>query len=305
MVECTTTSMVRTSGDYAQPPESVNGKVKETREKREELAPKEKAKVRLDSLLVERGLAESREQAQRLILAGRVVHPLGLNLKPGMKVPPDYPVELTETEKYVSRGGYKLEAALKRFGIDVTGLVCLDVGASTGGFTDCLLQAGARLVYAVDVGVSALHPRIQADPRVRVCDRTNARYLSREMFEQPPAFVAMDVSFISVTKILPALSRCVCRNATAIVLLKPQFEAGRQEVSRGRGVLRDPAIHSRVLKKVLEAIPSTGWDVANLMPSPILGGSGNREYLAKLYLGTGSGGAIDVDRVVAEAFLIP
>lgn len=304
MVECTTTSMVRTSGDYAQPPQSVNGKVKEAQEKREESAPREKAKVRLDLLLVERGLAESREQAQRLILAGRVVHPLGLNLKPGMKVPPDYPVELTESEKYVSRGGYKLEAALNRFAIEVAGLVCLDIGASTGGFTDCLLQAGARLVYAVDVGMSALHPRLQADARVRVCDRTNARYLSPAMFEQPPSFVAMDVSFISVTKILPALSRCVSRDTTAVVLLKPQFEAGREEVSRGRGVLRDPAVHSQVLKKVLEAIPSTGWTVADLMPSPILGGAGNREYLAKLHLGTGACGAIDVDQIVAEAFLI-
>ncbi|MCX7625994.1 MAG: TlyA family RNA methyltransferase, partial [Candidatus Sumerlaeaceae bacterium] len=262
MVECTTTSMVRTSGDYAQPPKSVNGKVKEAQEKHDGRAPKGKPKVRLDWLLVERGLAESREQAQKMILAGRVVHPLGQSLKPGMKVPPDYPVELIESEKYVSRGGYKLEAALNRFGLDVAELVCMDIGASTGGFTDCLLQRGARLVYAVDVGVTALHPRLRSDPRVRVLDHTNARYLSPEKFEFQPSFVAIDVSFISGTKILPAVVHCVTKEATAVALLKPQFEAGRADVSRGRGVLRDPALHSHVLRQLLQTIASTGGHVA-------------------------------------------
>lgn len=292
--------MVRTCGAYAHMRKLVNEKVQKATEK---CGKSTGEKKRLDALLVERGLAESREQAQRLILAGQVIHPLGLPLKPGMKVPVDFEVSLSTLPKYVSRGGYKLEAALTRFSIDVTGLVCVDVGASTGGFTDCLLQAGARRVYAVDVGNSTLHARLRNDPRVTILDHTNARYLRRDLFDETPSFATMDVSFISVTKILPALAQCLTNDARAVVLLKPQFEATKEIVSRGRGVLRDPKTHSAVLRSLLAAIVSTGWHVAMLMPSPILGGSGNREYLALLELGSGDS-SIDVDAVVAEAFLI-
>ncbi len=264
----------------------------------------EATKLRLDALLVERGITESREQAQRFILAGRVVHPLGKPLKPGMKVSRDFPLQVVSGEKYVSRGGYKLEAALERFCIEVQGKVCADIGASTGGFTDCLLQQGARLVYAVDVGESTLHPRLRADERVRVISHTNARYLEPRVFDELPSFLAVDLSFISLTKVLPALASCIVPDGKAIVLIKPQFEATHEEVSRGRGVIREPAIHVRIVTELLDRMPALGWQPRGLIPSPILGGEGNREYLALLELGSGAPTGIDVDRVVHEAFVI-
>jgi 23S rRNA (cytidine1920-2'-O)/16S rRNA (cytidine1409-2'-O)-methyltransferase len=221
-----------------------------------------------------------------------------------MKVPKDFPLELLEVEKFVSRGGYKLEAALDRFGIVVQGRVCADVGASTGGFTDCLLQRGAKLVYAVDVGDSTLHRRLRGDGRVRVLDHTNARHLNPAIFTELPSFVAVDVSFISVTKILPAVRRCVAAEGQCVALIKPQFEATREEVSRGRGVIREPAVHKRILEQLLRDMPLLGWHAVGLMVSPILGGQGNREYLAWLEPGKGTAEGIDVDRLVHEAFLI-
>lgn len=266
-------------------------------------------KVRLDALLVERGLAQSREQAHRLILAGRVVSPHLSHPKPGMKVSRTVELAVVGEEKYVSRGGWKLEAALRAFGLTVTGEVCADIGASTGGFTDCLLQHGARLVYAVDVGRSTLHPKLRADTRVRLLEHTNARYLSPGSFDPAPRFVAIDVSFISVLKIMPAVGDSVCRDAQGVVLLKPQFEAGRREVSRGRGLVSDPTVHRRVLKEFVETLPETGWVALGAVPSPILGGSGNREYLVHVRRAERdslpSGEVIDVDALVRAAFLIP
>jgi len=271
-------------------------------------APKsEQEKVRVDVLLVRRGLAESREKAQRLILAGRVHSPSFPRLKPGLSIPADTTLEIIEPERYVSRGGIKLEAALREFSCTVEGKVCVDIGASSGGFTDCLLQHGARLVYAVDVGKATLHPSILQNPRVRVLEHTNARYLAPDLFPEIPSFCTVDVSFISVLKILPALARCMGHEAEGIILIKPQFEALRAEATRTRGIIRDPAIHRRILDEILMTTPSLGWKVIGLIPSPIPGGSGNREYLAHITRCSEAQSAypaIDVDAIVRNAFLI-
>lgn len=235
------------------------------------------AKTRLDVLMVERGLAESREQAQRLILAGKVRGPA--NPKPGMKVPADAVVELVEGERYVSRGGLKLEAALRSFGIDLGGRICADIGASTGGFTDCMLQHGAARVYAVDVGKSQMHERVRGDQRVVLVEHTNARELTAGSLPETVSFVAVDVSFISLEKILGPLACIASPAAEAVFLVKPQFESTREEVSRGKGVIRSPEIHERVIEKVRAAAMAQGWVPVNLAPSPIEGGSGNREFL--------------------------
>jgi 23S rRNA (cytidine1920-2'-O)/16S rRNA (cytidine1409-2'-O)-methyltransferase len=283
---------------------SVNWKVKKVHKNRTTGTQETGKGVRLDVLAVERGLAETREQAQRLILAGQLVAPQGQLLKPGMKVAPDFELHLLAPQKYVSRGGLKLEAALAHFALSVRDCVCVDVGASTGGFTDCLLQHGARLVYAVDVGSSTLHARLRQDRRVRIFDHTNARFLTRGCFDEPPTFAAVDVSFISVTKVLPALAEAAAEDAVGVVLAKPQFEATVAEVSRGHGVLRDPRVHERVLAGLIDAIAATGWWVCGAIPSPILGGSGNREYLVHVSRQPGPAAAVEVEALVREAFLI-
>jgi len=238
---------------------------------------KEKSrKTRIDQLLVKRGLVDTRESAQRLILAGKVKIGEQFAQKAGQRVEPDAEIHLLEPLKYAGRGGTKLEKALDSFRIDVKDKVILDVGASTGGFTDCVLQRGARRVFAVDVGYGQLAWKLRQDPRVTVIDRTNARHLERDLFPETIDLAVMDVSFISATKILPAL---VLIADEAIVLIKPQFEAGPRDVPSG-GVIRDPQIHRRVLCELYQRLE--GWKVHGLIDSPILGGSGNREFFVHL-----------------------
>ncbi len=237
-----------------------------------------KGKLRLDQLLVARGLAESRAKAQALIRAGEVLVDGQLKDKPGALVPEDAQVSLKGRPRYVSRGGEKLAAALEAFGIDPTGKVCLDIGASTGGFTDCLLQHGAKRVYAVDVGKGQLHWKLRTDPRVAVREGLNARYLSFEDIGEPVDLATCDVSFISLRLVLPPLKGIVRPQGDLIALVKPQFEAGRGKVGRG-GVVRDPEVHREVLQGIAEFVEGElGWSVAGAIRSPLLGPAGNVEF---------------------------
>jgi 23S rRNA (cytidine1920-2'-O)/16S rRNA (cytidine1409-2'-O)-methyltransferase len=234
-------------------------------------------KKRLDVVLHERGLAETRSQAQALVLAGRVKG----HSKAGEQVEEDAALEVAPGARFVSRGGEKLAAALEAFGLDVTGEDCLDVGASTGGFTDCLLQAGAARVIALDVGYGQLHPKLREDPRVTVLERTNVRDLRCEDLPYRPAFVACDVSFIGLAKALPPALACAAPGWRAVVLVKPQFEAGPADVGKG-GVVRDPEVHRRVVDAVVEQAPGWGARVLGAEPSPLLGQKGNREFFVNL-----------------------
>jgi len=238
------------------------------------------ARRRADLLVQLRGLAESRSKAQALILAGEVVAGDHRVDKPGQLL--DETVELRlksgEALKYVSRGGAKLEHALDRFGLDPRGLVCCDLGASTGGFTDVLLQRGALRVHAVDVGYGQLHPRLRGDPRVVVHERVNARALSPRMLGEKCGAAVADLSFISLKLVLPALASVLEPPAWCAALVKPQFEAGREEVGKG-GVVRDPAVHERVVEDVQGALRGLGFAVLGATPSPLLGPAGNREFL--------------------------
>lgn len=242
-----------------------------------DMTPKE----RLDTLLFDRGLAETVEKARRLILAGLVEVEGIRDPKSGHMVPADSVISLKAKERYVSRGGLKLEEALRAFQVDPAGLICADFGASTGGFTDCLLQHGAARVYSVDVGATQMHERLRCDPRVTLFERANAREFHENSFPEPPSLVVIDVSFISLGKVLPALGRAAAPGAILLALVKPQFEATRAEVSRGKGIIRDPAIHSRILTGILTEAPAWGWRPVDLVSSPIAGGSGNREYLMR------------------------
>ncbi len=233
-------------------------------------------RIRLDRLLVERGLAESRTEAQRLIRAGEVRVADQVIDQPGALVAPDVPVTLATRPRFVSRGGEKLEAALIGFGIDVRGWIAADVGASTGGFTDCLLQRGTARVYAIDVGYGQLDWRLRNDPRVVVMERTNARYLER--LPEPVHLVTIDVSFISLRLILPQAVNWLRPRGQMVALIKPQFEAGRRDVGKG-GVVRDPAVHRRVLIEVVQAADALGLTLRGMMVSPLLGPAGNREFL--------------------------
>ncbi|MEE9617952.1 MAG: TlyA family RNA methyltransferase [Anaerolineae bacterium] len=255
---------------------------------------KKRSKNRLDVLLVERGLAESRAQAQRLIRAGLVRVEGQVADKPGTRVATNVEITLQARPRFVGRGGEKLEAALVRFGLDVTGAVAADVGASTGGFTDCLLQHGARRVYAIDVGYGQLDWRLRNDPRVVVMERTNARYL--EDLPEPVDVVTADVSFISLRLILPMVVRWFTPpfppptgggKGGVVALIKPQFEAGRRDVGQG-GVGRDPEVHRRVLERVLGIAAGLDLGLCGLMPSPLRGPAGNVEFLA--WWGFGAGG---------------
>ncbi len=234
-------------------------------------------KKRLDVLLVERGLAESRSQAQALVLAGRVRG----HSKAGEQVAEDAELDVAAGARFVSRGGEKLAAALEVFGLDVAGEDCLDVGASTGGFTDCLLQAGAARVIALDVGYGQLHPKLREDPRVTVLERTNVRNLRREDLPYRPSLVVCDVSFIGLAKALPPALVCAAPAWRAVVLVKPQFEAGPAEVGKG-GVVRDPEVHRRVVDEVLARAPEWGARAIGAEPSPLLGPKGNREFFVLL-----------------------
>ena len=239
---------------------------------------------RLDQALVERGLCESREKAQRAIMAGQVTINEQLAKKPGDKVQPSDQIALTAAERYVSRGGFKLEHALKHFNLAATGLTALDLGASTGGFTDCLLQHGAAKVYAVDVGHGQLAWKLRHDPRVVVMERTNARDLTASAFPQPFApldLAVIDCSFISLSKILPVAVALLGASGRIAALIKPQFEAGKAEADKGRGVITDPAIHARVLREIEEFVAQQlhlAW--RGVTESPLLGPAGNKEFLA-------------------------
>jgi 23S rRNA (cytidine1920-2'-O)/16S rRNA (cytidine1409-2'-O)-methyltransferase len=255
-------------------------------------------KQRLDVLLVERGLAETRQRAQGLIMAGVVCVNGQPVTKPGTAVDLTADIELTSSPlEYVSRGALKLEAALERFNITVAGKVALDVGASTGGFTEVLLRRGAARVYAVDVGYGQLAWRLRQDQRVVVMERTNIR--SVKSLPEPIELATIDVSFISLRLVLPSVARLMVAGGDAVPLIKPQFEAGREQVGKG-GVVRDPAIHRAVLKRVLSEATESGWVVANLMASPLIGPAGNREFLAHLRLGAGQSANIEelIDAVV-------
>ena len=244
-------------------------------------------KERLDVALVRRGLAPSRERARSLIMAGQVYVGDRLVDKPGTLVPLDAAYRLTEPSaelKYVSRGGLKLEKALDTFGLNPADLVALDVGASTGGFIDCLLQHGAKRVYAVDVGQGQLAWKLRNDPRVVVMENTNIRYL--QSLPEAIQCATIDVSFISLRLVLPAIVPLLAPGAWVIALVKPQFEAGKAEVDRGAGIISDPAVHKRVLQELQEWIPQhTPFHVQGLTDSPIYGREGNREFLLHLSLG--------------------
>ena len=236
------------------------------------------AKIRLDKLLVERGLASSRERAQALILAGKVLVAEQKFEKPGSSVDPQAAVRLLgEDLKYVSRGGLKLELALEHWKIDVRGRDCLDVGASTGGFTDCLLQHGARKVIAVDTGYGQIDIKLRQDARVRLLERTNARYLTRQQVGQTVDLATFDLAFISVTLVLPA-AMAAAEPREIVVLVKPQFEAGREHVSKG-GIVRDPAAQQAAVQRVHRAVDGLGGKEIEVTDSPILGAEGNREFL--------------------------
>ena len=237
-------------------------------------------KLRLDRVLVERGLAESRTRAEALILAGRVRVEGHESVKPGTAVAPDSEVSVAAPEHpWVSRGGVKLAAGLDHFGIDPSGRVCLDVGASTGGFTDVLLSRGARTVYAVDVGYGQLHAKLRGDPRVVLLEKVNARYLSRAQVPVPVELLVADVSFISLSLILPAAVPLLAPGAAAVLLVKPQFESARGEVGKG-GIVRDPAVRERAVARVAASAVALGLGPLGTVPSPIAGADGNEEFLA-------------------------
>ena len=258
-------------------------------------------KVRLDVLLVERGFAESRAKAQALIMAGQVRVAGQVALKPATAVPADSVLTVDSGPRFVSRGGEKLEAALESFAIDVSGWVCADVGSSTGGFTDCLLQRGAAKVYAIDVGKGILHWKLRNDPRVVVMEETNARYV--EFLPETASLVTVDASFISLKILLPVVKRWISRSplpsssrsaaqpparrgdggeGNIIALIKPQFEAGKKDVARGDGVIRDPEIHKQVLLDILSFAQKEGFQILGLIKSPLLGPKGNAEFLVWL-----------------------
>jgi 23S rRNA (cytidine1920-2'-O)/16S rRNA (cytidine1409-2'-O)-methyltransferase len=251
-------------------------------------------KIRLDNLLVLRGLAESRSQAQSLVLAGQVRVNGQVVSKPGTKVPTEAPIEVRESLPYVSRGGLKLAAALDAFDVPVSGAVCADVGASTGGFTDCLLQRGAARVYAIDVGYGQLAWKLRQDERVVVMERTNARYL--DMLPELVQIVTIDVSFISLSLLLPSVVCWLDYGADVVLLVKPQFEAGREQVGKG-GVVRDPAVHRQVLEKVAGYATARGLAVCGLIRSPITGPAGNVEFLMHLRQGS-PGGDFDLSAAI-------
>jgi 23S rRNA (cytidine1920-2'-O)/16S rRNA (cytidine1409-2'-O)-methyltransferase len=238
-------------------------------------------KIRLDQLLVEKGLAESREKARRLILAGQVLINGQPSPKPGQSLLPDCEIVLKEVERFVSRGGEKLEGAMQAFPISLTGKICLDIGSSTGGFTDCMLQHGAAKVYAVDVGTGQLHWKLREDPRVVVMEGVNARYLTSADLPEPADFASIDTSFISLTSILPAVKQLLKPGGEIVSLIKPQFEAGKEEVNKGRGVITDPAIHEAVVSKIRKfGTEELGLEWLGLSTSPLKGPKGNIEFLA-------------------------
>jgi len=250
------------------------------------------AKERLDNLIFERGLAESRARAQAMIIAGQVLVREQRVDKPGHRVDTGAEIRIKgETLRYVGRGGLKLEAALREFNVNPEGMACIDVGASTGGFTDCLLQHGAAAVWAVDVGHNQLAWRIRQDPRVKSLEGVNARALDPQQFQTRFDLATIDVSFISLTKILPALGDCLKDGADIIALIKPQFEVGKGEVGRG-GIVTDPLKHRLVLAETASAAAALGLRPVAIIESPILGAEGNREFL--IHLNKAAGVSADI-----------
>jgi 23S rRNA (cytidine1920-2'-O)/16S rRNA (cytidine1409-2'-O)-methyltransferase len=256
------------------------------------------ARVRIDRLLVERGLVESREKAARLVLAGDVFVDGERVDKAGTLVSPDAEVELRGRSPYVSRGGEKLAYALDHFNISVEGKICLDVGASTGGFTDCLLQRGAARVYAVDVGTGQLDPRLRRDPRVVVMERTNARHLDPRVFGDLPNLAVVDVSFISLEKILPSVFGVLAPRGEVVALIKPQFEVGRELVGKG-GVVRDPALHRQVIARLCRYAVLRGWHIFGVAASPLRGPKGNREFF--IHVASHGRTAANVESLITRA----
>lgn len=251
-------------------------------------------KERLDVLLVNRGLAKSREEAKRLVMAGLVFCGTERLVKAGDKVPVEQPLTVRGPEHpYVSRGGRKLEKALRAFPVSFRDRVVVDVGASTGGFTDCALQNGARIVYAVDVGYGQIAWTLRQDPRVRVLERTNFRYVDRLIFDPQPNAAVMDVSFISILKLLPRLADVLTSAAPVLTLVKPQFEAGPHAVGKG-GIVRDPEVHAKVLRNVEAGALEQGFTPLGLTHSPIAGGDGNIEFLLWLEAPGGLAGSSDL-----------
>jgi 23S rRNA (cytidine1920-2'-O)/16S rRNA (cytidine1409-2'-O)-methyltransferase len=242
-------------------------------------------KARLDVLLVDRGLVESRARAQAMIMAGQVRVAGQVVLKPATAIAADSTLEVDPGPRFVSRGGEKLDAALETFGLEVRGRICADVGASTGGFTDCLLQRGASKVYAIDVGKGILHWKLRNDPRLVVMEETNARHIAS--LPEPVSLVTVDASFISLKILLPVVKGWLAADGSAgiIALIKPQFEAGRKDVSKGSGVIRDPEIHRQVLQDVLSFAQAQGFGLSRLIRSPVIGPKGNVEFLAWLAAG--------------------
>lgn len=255
-------------------------------------------KIRLDQLVFDLGLAESRERAKTTVMSGLVFVNGQRADKPGMQVSPDVNVEVKGTAlPYVSRGGLKLEKALKVFPVDVNGKVCIDCGASTGGFTDVLLKNGAAKVYSVDVGYGQLAWSLRNDERVVNMERTNIRYISSEQIPEPLDICVMDLSFISVKLVLPAVCALLKDDAQLVCLIKPQFEAGREDVGK-KGVVRDKAVHLSVIESVLSFAPTVGMTVMGLDFSPIKGPEGNREYLCYMKKGVHEAGLINAAAVV-------
>jgi 23S rRNA (cytidine1920-2'-O)/16S rRNA (cytidine1409-2'-O)-methyltransferase len=263
---------------------------------------------RLDQVLVERGLCESREKAKRAILAGQVRINEQLARKPSDAVKLKDQVTLVTPEKFVSRGGLKLEHALDYFQLDVAGLTAIDLGASTGGFTDCLLQHGAVRVYAIDVGKGLLHWKLRTDPRLVVMEQTNARYIER--LPEPVALVVIDASFISLRILLPVVRRWITpaggedQPGTLLALIKPQFEAGRQVMAKNRGVIRDPAVHLAVLRELLAFCQAEGYAVHGLLRSPVLGPKGNIEFLAWLEIAQAGPRQADLEVLIGKALAV-
>lgn len=256
-------------------------------------------KVRLDVLLAERGLTDSREAAKRRILAGEARVDGERVTKAGAQVAADVSIELVGANpRYASRGGFKLERALQVFDVDPTGAVALDAGASTGGFTDCLLQHGARLVHAVDVGYGQIAWRLRNDPRVRLYERTNVRYATPDMFDPPPEMMTADLSFIGLTLLLPVFATLLPPGADLLALVKPQFEAGRAQVERG-GVVRDAAVHLEVLRKVAARGAAVGLAPTAVTYSPLRGPAGNIEFLMR-FVRAGDATAGDLDGAITD-----
>lgn len=257
-------------------------------------------KLRLDVLLVQKGLQESRQKAQTTIMSGQVFVDGQRVDKPGAPVAEDAEIEVKGGLRYVSRGGLKLEKAMALWPVHLEDAVCMDIGASTGGFTDCMLQNGAAKVYAVDVGYGQLAWKLRSDPRVVCLERTNARYLSHEQIPEEPDFSSVDVSFISLKLILPAIAGVLRDGGQVVCLIKPQFEAGKEKVGK-KGVVRDPAVHREVLEHFLEHAKENNFTVIDITYSPIRGTEGNIEYLGFLQKNSGQAGTIDIPALVEES----